>query len=774
MIEESIIPFEVVSKETGQTIDLAMESLILTGKIIPVGAYLTVEHSFVCNEKKPVEVIYSFGLPREATLRRFKVKGQDFLIESELKSRNEVDRIYEDAIEKGQLAIKAQRYRDGIVNLTVGNVRPQEEVKVFLEMLAGIDLRDNGFRFRFPFTLSPSYHRNARVSEIDAGAGEIELPEDQFGDVFLPIYRKDPPYLHSIAFNVSIEMKGEIFLEVSSPSHPLRVKKVNSNITSVSLSTEKEIPNRDLVIDVKTKGPLNYTSGEKDSKGNIHFCAVYPSTIFESFKATKPTTNVVFVIDRSGSMGGIPMEQAKRGAKACLTGLDEGDRFTMVAFDSSIDVLSDILLPAGKENIKKAMEFIDRIYARGGTELLEAIKKSSEILKRSEVKEGNIFVITDGQVYGTEDITKGAKATNTKIHCLGIGSASQDRFLNLLAKETSGLSVFITPKERIETEALKLFSSIKTSIAKITGYTFKGLRDVKAEPDFKGVIYKGKPIVIFGETSQPGTGSIEVEILEDGNKQVKELPLKFEIKSSSSFIKLLKGAKIIDDIESNIASFEEGNLESEKLLKQLKLKSTEYGLASRAMGLVAVIKRTGDKNNDMPITKVVPVGMPDDVKWEAYFEDRLATTKVMLKPAFLQDIHTNPRAGRKVILSNQELKELSSEMIYSKIHKEDEIFELASRIEIDGGMPGKDEEERIQKSIIALLKFVEQGSDINKGPLSLHIRKLVSFLNQFAEKNELVKRILESVKKGLTIPYKACNLREGKDFWKNLKKLMTS
>lgn len=148
-------------------------------------------------------------------------------------------------------------------------------------------------------------------------------------------------------------------------------------------------------MDIKRKGPLNYASGEKDSKGYIHFCAVYPSTIFESIESSKPATNVVFAIDRSGSMGGIPMEQAKRGAKACLTGLDKGDRFTMVSFDSSIDVLSDMLLPATKENIEKAMKFIDRVYARGGTELLEAIKKSSEILRRSDAKEGNIFVITD-------------------------------------------------------------------------------------------------------------------------------------------------------------------------------------------------------------------------------------------------------------------------------------------------------------------------------------------------------------------------------------------
>ncbi|MCL6543544.1 MAG: hypothetical protein K6T87_23655 [Roseiflexus sp.] len=192
MSTETTNAFTVMAKQTGETIKLAMESLFVTGKIIPIGAKLIVEHKFVCGEKNPIEVVYSFGLPRNATLRRFKVKSENSIVESELREREEVKKIYEEAIAEGHLAVQAQRYRDGIVNLTVGNILPQEEVKVYLEILAGVDMLDDGFRFRFPFTLAPCYHRLARVSEVEPGRGEIELPEDKFGDVFLPIYKKNP------------------------------------------------------------------------------------------------------------------------------------------------------------------------------------------------------------------------------------------------------------------------------------------------------------------------------------------------------------------------------------------------------------------------------------------------------------------------------------------------------------------------------------------------------------------------------------------------------
>lgn len=58
-------------------------------------------------------------------------------------------------------------------------------------------------------------------------------------------------------------------------------------------------------------------------------------------------------------------------------------------------------------------------------------------------KSGDIFLLTDGQVWGTDEIP--AKTTGIRIHCLGIGAASQDRFLTLLARETGGGKPFCRP-----------------------------------------------------------------------------------------------------------------------------------------------------------------------------------------------------------------------------------------------------------------------------------------------------------------------------------------
>ena len=131
--------FGVLNAEAGKPIQLAMQQLWLQGKIVPVGARLMVRHVFRSAETKPLEVIYAFALPRDAALRQFVVTGEGFRMRSRLQPTEEAVKEYEKGIQDGHLATLARQYRDGVVNLSVGNIRPGETVAVLLEVLAGIE-----------------------------------------------------------------------------------------------------------------------------------------------------------------------------------------------------------------------------------------------------------------------------------------------------------------------------------------------------------------------------------------------------------------------------------------------------------------------------------------------------------------------------------------------------------------------------------------------------------------------------------------------------------
>jgi len=323
--------FAPLSVATGKAVSLSMQRLWLTGQVLPAGARLVVEHVFRSSGDAPLEVIYAFPLPRDAALRSFRISGDGFDVRSELKETAEAVKAYEEGIARGSLSSLASDYGDGIVNLTVGNIRPGETVNVHLEILCAVELRDDGFRFRFPFTLAPAYHSRARAALTAAGEGEIELPPSEFGDVILPPFRQDASALHQVGFDLTLA--GSLALsEVGSPSHAVRVRQNGGRSARVSLSTEKDVPDRDLVLDARFQSVEPQVLAGRDPHGVARFAAIVPSSAFGA--TAEASRRIVILLDRSGSMQGTPIAQARKAIEACLPLLSAADTFGLVAFDN--------------------------------------------------------------------------------------------------------------------------------------------------------------------------------------------------------------------------------------------------------------------------------------------------------------------------------------------------------------------------------------------------------------------------------------------------------
>ena len=165
--------FAPIAATTRQPVHLAMQRLLLTDQILPAGSRLVVQHIFQSEEDHPLEVIYSFPLPRDAALRRFRITGDGFEAHSELKETEAAVKSYEEGIARGLLATLARQYGDGMVNLTVGNIRPRETVTVWLEILAGVELRNDGYRGAAGLSVAGAHNLIGRVPVACVEAGKI-------------------------------------------------------------------------------------------------------------------------------------------------------------------------------------------------------------------------------------------------------------------------------------------------------------------------------------------------------------------------------------------------------------------------------------------------------------------------------------------------------------------------------------------------------------------------------------------------------------------------
>jgi len=716
------LSFAPLLVQVGTPIKLAMQRLWLGGRVLPAGARLTVQHVFRSAEDKPLEIIYAFPLPRDAALRAFRITGEGFEADSELRPVDEAIKAYEKGIAEGSLAALAREHGDGVVNLTVGNIRPKETVTVYLEILAGVELRDDGFRFRFPFTLAPAYHKQMRAS-TEGDEGEIELPASEFGDVILPPIRKDASALHEVGFELSLALSLPAD-EIASPSHSVRVRR---DPATVSLAPERDVPDRDLVLDVRYSETGSQVLAGPVDDGKRSFAAIVPSTTFGE-KQTGPRRTVI-LLDRSGSMQGTPITQARKAIEACLAVLAESDSFGLVAFDDKVDTVYAGLLPGTRENRDRARDFLTKIDARGGTDLATGVEAAARMLGEG----GDILVLTDGQVAGTEQILAQARATGVRLFCLGIGSASQDRFLTLLARETGGIGRFVTPRERVDLSAVDLFASMSRPVA-------SGLQaSPEVQPEPAKFVFAGTPVLLLGDTANP-----TVDLTWDGGRTSLTLPA--GDREMGETVRLLRGSRLITDWESRYpASDALAPIEKRKqhrVAAQLVEWSTTYGLASREMALVAVVKRAGDRPGELPETQVVPVGMPQDTAFDAYFGRPSALTPdhppalmSRRQAPFTPTLSASaPSTGEFTRMFTRPAKLAVQRPIGppsppSQSHSAaDELLDLAAQMEPDGGMPGKSVSERVSKTVAALHAFVKEGHTMTSGPFRSHVKRLVEYL----------------------------------------------
>ncbi len=602
----------LINAKSGELISTPMQRLELSGWITPMGASLQVVHRFQVEGAEPVEAIYLAALPKGGMLRRFVVKGEDFSIKSELHSRKKARQKYEEGVAEGHLSVLAEAVPDGMVSISVGQIRPGEVVDIITDMVSSVSLRDYGFRFVFPFTIAPCYHPQASVSCVDGERLLMELPEAVHGgDVFLPEWRVDGKSLHEVSFSLTVE--GARVGGISSPSHKLDLDLLPDGLVRASLATGGAVPDGNLVLDVRTIAdePQLFTSTgmgdvakvEQGDDSKASWTVMIPSSLFPAAEAasTKPGRSVIFLLDRSGSMEGECIEAAKAALKACLSALKPEDSFGLIAFDDQLDNFSKQMVSASTVQRRKAGVWLQGVGARGGTEMEMALR-AAERLARLGSEDGDgvvsdVFLITDGQVWGQNDIiSQIMKSGLVRVHVLGIGTASQDRFLASLAQRTGGVQVVLHPGEDVAAGALRLFNA--------AGPVAEYECAIGGDAPVSVKIRSGLPHLATGAGQAPADVS-----LSDGTRipfgVVRHLP--------EGLLGVLDAVRRIDDLEFQIKllGVSDKNPKCRKIMAQLEQISREYSIMGRAMSLVGVVHRAGDeKNSDSPRQVVVPVGLP--------------------------------------------------------------------------------------------------------------------------------------------------------------------
>ncbi|HTE94590.1 MAG TPA: marine proteobacterial sortase target protein, partial [Bradyrhizobium sp.] len=381
-----------------------------------------------------VEATYVYPLPAGGAVDTLKMVIGDRVVVGEIKERQQARIIYEQAQRNGQKAALTEQERPNIFTNSVANIGPGETILVQIEYQEPVQQSGNEFSLRVPMVVGPRYNPAPVVQNVDIrpdGGGWGSTSTDPVPDRNRISPEVLDPAEHAPVNPTAITVRlqaGFPLGEVRSHHHPVKMESPDGSTRVIKLAEGLVPADRDFELTwtpAAVKAPSVGLFREHVGDADYLLAFVTPPSIERTEQKPLPR-EVIFVIDNSGSMGGTSIVQAKASLLYALGRLQPSDRFNVIRFDHTMDLLFPNSVPADREHVGNARSFVGALQAEGGTEMVPAMRAA---LTDNATGETNyvrqVVFLTDGAIGNEQQLfdTLTAMRGRSRVFMVGIGSA---------------------------------------------------------------------------------------------------------------------------------------------------------------------------------------------------------------------------------------------------------------------------------------------------------------------------------------------------------------
>ncbi|HEY3446591.1 MAG TPA: VIT domain-containing protein [Myxococcales bacterium] len=550
---------------------LPLEHTEVSARVDGPVATVQVRQRFLNDTGGPIEATYLFPLPHEASVHRMSFQIGSRVVNAVIKEKEEARRAYQAALAEGRSATLLEQERPNLFALSVANVPAGEKVEVTLgyQELVGYD--DGEWRFVFPMVAPDRFHSGAPVG---ASAKDKGAPTDQVRDgaKIRPPRPASNDRAGDVSLTVEVRSARAVTAPPSSPSHQVVVESTGALEWKIQLHPSDSLPNRDFVLAWRgeTRGvrPLAFFERKPDKVGTFllvvtppvaepptlaeaekqktgvagkaircgncyatlddpgavkdvpglgpswkctHCGALVAVTRDEKKRSLGLPRDVIFLVDRSCSMRGGSVAQARRAVRAILEGLGSDDAVQLFAFDHdrlAADGEGQELMPVGKKTFEAIDGFLEAKPARGGTELEEALERAAKIPER-EGRTRLYVLLTDAAVGNEGRLLRRAPeilGKSARLFVLGIGPAVNRYLVDRLARVCGGASDVLLPHEDVDAVVPRFARRVRQGgpVLRKIALTWEDALPADVYPRPVPELFGGQPVKLLGRYS--GTG----------------------------------------------------------------------------------------------------------------------------------------------------------------------------------------------------------------------------------------------------------------------------
>lgn len=154
----------VVEKDQ-EIISMPLKHTKVSWEISGFVARTTVVQEFQNTFEKPIEAIYNFPLPNEASVDSMIMKIGDRTIIWKIEKREDAEKMYEDAKNQGKTASLLNQERPNIFTQKVANIMPWDDIKIEISYFETLKYDSWKYTYTFPMVVWPRYPASVKDSK---------------------------------------------------------------------------------------------------------------------------------------------------------------------------------------------------------------------------------------------------------------------------------------------------------------------------------------------------------------------------------------------------------------------------------------------------------------------------------------------------------------------------------------------------------------------------------------------------------------------------------
>ncbi len=581
-------------------------------------ARVNVTQQFENPLEEKIEAVYTFPLPQDAAVDDMVMRIGDRTIRGTIKQREEARAIYEAARNAGHVASLLDQERPNIFTQSVANIMPNATITITISYVEMLRYEEGSYQFVFPMVVGPRYIPGTPKGKQGGGwAPDTDRVPD--ASRVTPLVTPEGTRSgHDIALEVTLDA-GVPITDVRSTLHEIEAIRPTPSRAVVRLKDRATIPNRDFILryDVAGRDIQDALLTHKGREGGFFTLILQPPARVSAEEVTPK--ELVFVLDTSGSMSGFPIEKAKETMRLALDNLYPPDTFNLITFSGDTRILFPHPVPASRQNLRLAQEFLTSQQGSGGTEMMKAIRAA---LDSSDAQDHVRIVcfMTDGYVGNDlEIIAEIQRHPNARVFAFGIGNAVNHFLLDRMAECGRGEVEYVTLQDDGSAAARKFHERIRNPLLTDVSINWEGLPVADVYPRRIPDLFSAKPVILSGRYLGQARGQIRLSGNLAGQSFSRELEVLFpDSEPQHDVLATLWARRRVDDLMSG----DYDGIQSGEPRPDIKEAITQIGLQYRLMtqytSFVAV-EETIITEGGQPRRIDVPVEMPEGVSYQGVF-----------------------------------------------------------------------------------------------------------------------------------------------------------